>query len=83
MGLIARIKKKFATFPKGCKTGNESNWMLKDNCPCCIANPIESLSNCAYHKKYPANNRLEMGVVTIYLCDFHLNELRSAIGGQT
>lgn len=67
------------TFPNGCKTENECLWMLKDNCPACISNPIECLSNAEYHKKYPANNRLQIGTITIYLCNHHLNELRELL----
>lgn len=78
-----KIKQKIAdwifrhtSFPNGCKTGNEMDWIFKGNCPCCVANPIEILSNKEYHDKYPANNRIQMGAVTIYLCDVHLQELR-------
>lgn len=75
MGLITWIKENFTKFPNGCKTGNESKWMLKDNCPCCIANPIAYLSNAKYHSKYPPKNKLSFGRISIYLCDFHLNKL--------
>lgn len=81
-----KIKKKFAnwifsnmSFPQKCQTGNELDWMLKDNCLCCIAEPIESLSNRDYHIKYPAKNRIRLGVTNIYLCDIHLNELKFEI----
>lgn len=67
------------SFPKKCETRNELDWMLKDNCPCCVANPIESLSNRDYHIKYPAKNRVDLGPVKIYLCDTHLNELRERL----
>ena len=75
MGVMTWIKENFTRFPKGCQTGNESNWMLKDNCPCCIANPIEYLSNAKYHSEYPPKNKLRFGRISIYLCDFHLNKL--------
>lgn len=67
------------SFPKSCETGNELDWMLKGNCPCCVANPIESLNNKDYHIKYPPKNRVELGTITIYLCDVHLKELKDAI----
>lgn len=60
------------SFPRKCQTGNELGWMLKDNCPCCIAEPIEILSNRDYHIKYPAKNRIRLGMTNIYLCDIHL-----------
>lgn len=34
---------KNASFPTNIKSGNELDWMLKGNCPCCIAEPIEHL----------------------------------------
>ena len=88
MGLISRFKEKSkrkifdcifknTSFPNGCKSGNELDWMLKDNCPCCISEPIESLSNKQYHEKYPAHNRLQIGIVAIYLCDIHFKKLRT------
>ena len=67
------------SFPCNCKTRNELNWMLKDNCPACLSDPIESLSNYEYHKKYPAHNRIQIGVTTMYLCDVHLKELREKL----
>lgn len=67
------------SFPKYRMSGLESQWMLKDNCPCCISNPIESLSNAQYRKKYPANNVITLGGVNIYLCDYHLKELKNEI----
>lgn len=73
------IKWALKQFPFGCKSGNELNWMLKDNCPVCIDNPIESLSNREYHEKYPAHHRLELGRVSVYLCDVHLQELKESI----
>ena len=83
---IIDIKRKLAdwvlkntTFPNNCKTGNELSWMLKDNCPICVSERIEYLSNAEYHRKYPARNRIQMGVITIYLCDYHLNELREVL----
>lgn len=90
MGLIAGFMKsmnrhisdwifKNTSFPNSCKSGNELDWMLKGNCPCCISEPIEILSNEEYHKKYPANNRLQIGIVTIYLCDIHFKLLRTEI----
>jgi len=76
------LKRKFidwlyknTTFPNGCKHSNELVWMFKDNCPCCIANPIETLSNKEYHEKYPARNIIIIGCFKIYLCDYHLKEL--------
>ncbi len=71
---IADLIFRHTSFPNGCKTGNELDWILKHSFPCCLANPIEILSNKEYHNKYPANNRIEMGAVTIYLCDVHLQE---------
>lgn len=90
MGLIAWFKEKMGrnifnlvfkniSFPNGCKSGNELDWMLKDNCPCCLSEPIETLSNKEYHKKYPANNRIQIGKIAIYLCDDHLKELKSEL----
>ena len=80
--MYKKIKGKYAnwiyshtSFPNGCKSGNELNWMLKENCPECLSHPIESLSNAEYHNKYPARNRLVLGSVAIYLCDVHLKEL--------
>ena len=80
--MYKKIKSKYAnwiyshtSFPNGCKSGNELDWMLKENCPKCLSHPIESLSNAEYHNKYPARNRLVLGSVTIYLCDVHLKEL--------
>lgn len=70
---------KNVTFPSKCKSDNELDWMLKGNCPCCIKQPIESLSNKEYHEKYPANNRIQIGTVTIFLCDVHLKELKSEL----
>lgn len=70
------------SFPNGCKTGNELDWILKHSCPCCLANPIEILSNKDYHNKYPANNRIDIGVATIYLCDIHLKELRESLANE-
>lgn len=81
-----KIKQKFAdwvfenmSFPRECKTGNELSWIFKDNCPCCIAKPIEPLSNQKYHEKYPARNRIQIGTVTIYMCDYHLKELKEEL----
>lgn len=86
MGLITWIKDKFykfaiehISFPNKCVTGNEMDWMLKNNCPCCILQPIEPLSNKEYHEKYPANNRMRIGAVTIYLCDKHFEQLKSEL----
>lgn len=80
--MFARIRNKYAnwiylhtSFPIHCESGNELNWIFKDNCPECLARPIETLSNYEYHKKYPARNKLVLGSVTIYLCDIHLKEL--------
>lgn len=70
------------SFPKKCESGNELDWILKDNCPCCISNPIENLSNRDYHIKYPAKNRIELGSVAIYLCDVHLEELKDAMSDK-
>lgn len=67
---------KHISFPNGCKHGNELSWILKDNCPCCINNPIETLSNKEYRDKYPASNILTFGNMKVYLCDYHLNELK-------
>lgn len=70
------------SFPTNVKNGNELSWILKDNCPCCIAKPIENLSNEEYHKKYPAEYTLTLGVVKVYLCKTHLAELRKAMDEQ-
>lgn len=70
---------KNTSFPNGCKHGNELNWMFKDCCPVCVNSPIESLSNKEYHEKYPAHNKIQLGVLTFYLCDVHLKELREII----
>lgn len=70
------------SFPNRCKTGNELNWMLKNNCPVCISEPIESLSNYEYHKKYPAHNRIQIGVTTVYLCDVHLRKLKETLNND-
>ena len=87
--MIKKIKRKLANviydnidFPKACESGNELDWMLKDNCPCCLAHPIESLSNAEYHEKYPAKNILNFGVTKIYLCDVHMKELQSVINNE-
>lgn len=90
MGLIAWFKEKISrkisnwifkntSFPNGCKSGNELDWILKNNCPCCIYEPLENLSDKKYHEKYPAHNRLQLGNVTIYLCDTHFKKLRTEI----
>lgn len=68
-----------AEFPSGCEARSKSNWILKDNCPCCILEPLECLSNFEYHQKYPANNRVQIGNVNIYLCDVHLKELKEKL----
>ena len=68
-----------ASFPYECKSGNELDWMLKDNCPCCIGKPIEWLSNVEYRMKYPAKNKIQFGTVTVYLCDYHLKELKEEL----
>lgn len=49
--------------------------MLKDNCPVCVANPIESLCNAEYMRKYPARNTVRFGAISINICDQHLKEL--------
>lgn len=84
-----RIKRKIIdwifqniSYPQKCETGNELDWMLKDNCPVCITDPIESLSNCEYHKKYPARNRIRIGMSTIYLCDIHLKQLKDKLNNE-
>lgn len=78
-----KIKTKFAnwifanaTFPINVQNEYKFAWMLKHNCPCCLANPLESLSNKDYSKKYPANNILTLGVTKIYLCDAHYDEFK-------
>lgn len=70
---------KHISFPNGCKHGNELSWMLKDNCPCCTSNPIETLSNKEYHERYPARNILTLGSMKIYLCDYHMDELKNKL----
>ena len=67
------------SFPRECKSGNELSWIFKGNCPCCMERPIEWLSNREYHEKYPAKNRIQIGVVKIYMCDYHLKELREKL----
>ena len=69
-------------FPYECKSGTEHNWMLKNNCPACIVDPIECLSNSEYHEKYPAKNRIDIGATTVYLCDVHLEELRHILNSS-
>lgn len=83
------LKTKFAnwvyrnvTFPTNIANEYEFNWMLKHNCPCCLGEPLESLSNIEYSKKYLANNILIFGVTKIYLCDVHYNEFKKAIAEQ-
>lgn len=76
MGIFKKAKIHYAKFPAYCESGNELDFLLKDNCPVCIAEPIESLSNAQYHKKYPANNVIRLGATKIYLCDVHFKELR-------
>lgn len=73
---------KNASFPTNIKSGNELDWMLKGNCPCCIAEPIEHLSNAEYHKKYPVEYTLTLGTVRIYLCKLHYDELKNVVGEQ-
>ncbi len=70
---------KHTSFPNGCKHGNELNWMFKHCCPVCINEPIESLSNKEYNEKYPAHNKIRVGVLTFYLCDVHLEEMRKEL----
>lgn len=71
---------KKSKFPYRCESGNELDWILKNNCPCCISNPIERISNEKYKRKYPANNRIAFGDnVQIYLCDIHVSQLRQAL----
>lgn len=77
--IITYILKK-SKFPYGCESGNELDWILKNNCPCCISKPIESISNEKYKRKYPANNKITFGGnVQIFLCDTHAEELREAL----
>lgn len=73
---------KHVSFPNGCKSGNELGWILKDNCPACLSEPIETMSNYEYHKKYPARNQIQIGVTTIYLCDVHLRDLRDKLNNE-
>ena len=84
--MFSKIKSKYAnwiyshtSFPNNCKSGNELVWIFQDNCPECLNNPIETLSNEEYHKKYPAKNRLIIGDITIYLCGIHLKKLYESI----
>lgn len=56
---MGRLKQKFSdfiwnniSFPNGCEPGGKYLWMLKDNCPVCISNPIEHLTIQQYRKKY-------------------------------
>jgi hypothetical protein len=69
-------------FPIGVSDGVELNWILKNNCPCCINQPLESLSNYDYKNKYPAKNKIILGNTTVYLCDCHLKELREILNGH-
>lgn len=79
--MLIGIKNRFVKnkFPKGCKTGNEHIWMLKNVCPVCLEKPIEYLSNVKYLEKYPSNNVLTFGRVNIYLCDIHFKEFCKTI----
>lgn len=70
------------SFPKHCKSGNELSWIFRNNCPVCLCSPIEKLSNKEYHIKYPSHNRIQLGVINIYLCDKHLLELKSVLEAQ-
>lgn len=77
--LIANFIYKHTSFPNSCKSGLELNWMLKDVCPCCMTHPIEILSNYEYRKKYPAKNQIELGITTVYLCDYHFKKLKNKL----
>lgn len=79
---IADFLLKNASFPAGVKSGNEFDWMLTGNCPCCIAEPIEILSNAEYHKKYPTAYELTLGVTKIYLCKVHYNEFKNVVAKE-
>ena len=76
---IAGLMLRNTSFPNRCETGNELSWMLKDNCPVCVKEPIEGLSNEEYHKKYPANNKIVLGVTVLYMCDTHLEQLKDIL----
>lgn len=83
MGLIRTLRvahKMSEMFPEGCKTGNELNWMLKGNCPACVASPIERMSILEYRNKYPAENTLTIGHIKINLCNHHLKQLCDMVG---
>jgi len=72
---LRAISKGLKEFPEGCKTGNELDWMLKGNCPACVADPFERISIADYRYKYPVWNTLTIGSVQLNLCDRHLEEL--------
>ena len=87
--MFKTIKRKFfdllfrnISFPKGCESGLELNWMLKNVCPCCLDEPIEQLSNEEYRLKYPANNVITLGITKIYICDYHLKQLKEIISEE-
>lgn len=75
-----RIARKIADiFPEGCETGNELDWMLKGNCPACVAEPLEHTSILEYRMKHPARNTLTVGMVKLNLCDYHLEQLHNRL----
>ena len=74
---IKFVKLYFEKYPSHCESGNEiSFFILKHNCPVCMEDPIERLSNFEYHKKYPAENVITLGRQRIYLCNEHYKALR-------
>lgn len=73
------VKMCFSRFPKDITSKNALNYLLKDNCPLCLSQPIENLSNYEYRNKYPAKNIIDFGMTKIYLCDYHLLKLKKSL----
>ena len=61
-------------------------FILKGVCPLCLAEPIESLNQYEYGKKYPIAIKINMGMYTVELCDKHYkqlyNEMKKDIEGE-
>lgn len=62
------------------KSNADMSWILKNNCPVCLSDPIETLSHQEYREKYPPNYTLTLGTVKINLCEFHMKELKKELG---
>ena len=73
------IKICLSQFPKGVTSKNALDFLLKDNCPLCLSQPLEALSNYEYSKKYPAKNIIDFGATKIYLCDHHLLQFKKSL----